>query len=346
MAEIFDLTADSGDEQPRTRRTDAPIDLTKESDDEGPPAKRARQAPASDGPIKIVAWNASGILPKTGKNRDKLARLVQRLGRVDAFVIAECTIKRGEEAAARALLPGYDCYITHVQETTPREHRGAGVAFYIRRDSVLARNGRLLPSAPWDRAGMVGQYSCDVGVIVGAYLPTPTTKDKALRKALDDEYPLLVKSHDHRLLCFCGDLNATFSKTLDVAPPDAWFGGMRYTISRTMLEKCIEDLHLVDVVRNKWPATAKYTAFQSRYDDKKQEWRHWRARPDHFLVPQGRASSVEDVVVPDGEQWVRHIPAPASQPKRYEGERYISMDKEGELCGSDHVPIVVTMRLS
>ena len=183
---------------------------------------------------------------------------------------------------------------------------------------------------------MVGQYSCDVGVIVGAYLPTPTKKDKALRAALDDEYPLLVKSHGHRLLCFCGDLNATFSKTLDVAPPDAWFGGTRYNVSRTTLENCIGDLHLVDVVRNKWPATAKYTAFQSRYDKDKDIWRFWRARPDHFLVPQGRASRVEDVVVPDGEQWVRHV----------SGEHYKSLDAEGELCGSDHVPIVVTMRLS
>jgi len=336
MAEIFDLTADSGDEQPQyARRTDAQkptIDLTKDSDGEQPPVKRARQAPAADGPIKIVAWNASGVLPQSGKNRDKLARLVQRIGRVDAICVTECTVKRGQEAAARNLLDGYDCYITHVQETTPREHRGAGVAFYIRRDSVLARNGRLIRSPAWDRWGMVGQYSCDVGVIVGAYLPTPTKKDKALRSALDDEYPLLVKSHGHRLLCFCGDLNATFSKTLDVAPPDAWFGGTRYNVSRTTLENCIGDLHLVDVVRNRWPATAKYTAFQSR-PDKKQ---YWRARSDHFLVPQGRASRVEDVVVPDGEQWVRHI----------DGERYISVDKEGTLCGSDHVPIIVTMRLS
>ena len=183
MAEIVDLTAiNSDDEQQPAAPT---IDLTKD-DDEQPPVKRARrEAEAADGPIKIVAWNTSGVSHKTGKNRDKLARLVQRHGRVDAIVIAECTIKRGEEAAARALLDGYDCYITHVQETTPREHRGAGVAFYIRRDSLLARNGRLLPSAPWDRAGMVGQYSCDVGVIVGAYLPTPTKKDKALRKALE-----------------------------------------------------------------------------------------------------------------------------------------------------------------
>ncbi len=333
MAQVVDLTAiDSDSEQQQAAPT---IDLTKDSDDEQPPVKRARrEAEAADGPIKIVAWNTSGVSHKTGKNRDKLARLVQRIGRVDAICVTECTVKRGEDDAARALLPGYDCYITHVQETTPREHRGAGVAFYIRRDSVLARNGRLLPSAPWDRAGMVGQYSCDVGVIVGAYLPTPTKKDAALREALDDEYPLLVKSHGHRLLCFCGDLNATFSKTLDVAPPDAWFGGARYTVSRTMLEKCIEDLHLVDVVRNKWPATAKYTAFQSR---KKEEiWRHWRARPDHFLVPQGRASRVEDVVVPDGEQWVRHV----------SGEHYKSLDAEGTLCGSDHVPIIVTMRLS
>ena len=334
MAEILDLTADSGDEQPpRTRPT---IDLTKDSDDEQPPAKRARrEAEAADGPVKIVAWNASSILPKTGKNRDKLARLVQRLGRVDAFVIAECTIKRGEEAAARALLDGYDCYITHVQETTPREHRGAGVAFYIRRDSVLARNGRLIRSPAWDRWGMIGQYSCDAGVIVGAYLPTPTQKkdDAALREALDDEYPLLVKSHGHRLLCFCGDLNATLSKTLDSTK---WFGGTRYTVARTTLENCISNLHLVDVVRNKWPATAKYTAFQSRKDKKKDTMVYWRARPDHFLVPQGRASRVEDVVVPDGEQWVRHVG----------GEHYKSLDAEGELCGSDHVPIVVTMRLS
>ena len=327
MAEVVDLTAiNSDDEQQRAAPT---IDLTKDNDEQ-PPVKRARrEAEARDGPIKIVAWNASGILPKSGKNRDKLARLVQRIGRVDAIVIAECTIKRGEEAAARALLDGYDCYITHVQETTPREHRGAGVAFYIRRDSVLARNGRLLPSAPWDRAGMVGQYSCDVGVIVGAYLPTPTKKDKALRKALDDEYPLLVKSHGHRLLCFCGDLNATLSRTLDSTK---WFHGDNYNVSRTILENCISNLHLVDVVRNKWPATAKYTAFQSR--PKKHQY--WRARPDHFLVPQGSASRVEDVVVPDGEQWVRHV----------SGEHYKSLDAEGELCGSDHVPIVVTMRLS
>ena len=343
MAEVVDLTAINSDDEPQ--RAAPTIDLTKDSDDEQqPPVKRARrEAEARDGPIKIVSWNASGILPKTGKNRDKLARLVQRIGRVDAIVVAECTVKRGEEAAARALVPGYDCYITHVQETTPREHRGAGVAFYIRRDSVLARNGRLLPSAPWDRAGMVGQYSCDVGVIVGAYLPTPTKKDAALREALDDEYPLLVKSHGHRLLCFCGDLNATLSRTLDSTK---WFHGDNYNVSRTILENCISNLHLVDVVRNKWPATAKYTAFQSRKDKKKDTMVYWQARPDHFLVPQGRASRVEDVVVPDGEQWVRHIPAPASQPKRYEGERYISMDKEGELCGSDHVPIVVTMRLS
>ena len=342
MAEIVDLTAiNSDDEQQPAAPT---IDLTKDSDDEPPPVKRARrEAEAADGPIKIVAWNTSGVSHKTGKNRDKLARLVQRIGRVDAICVTECTVKRGEDDAARALLPGYDCYITHVQETTPREHRGAGVAFYIRRDSVLARNGRLLPSAPWDRAGMVGQYSCDVGVIVGAYLPTPTTKDAALREALDDEYPLLVKSHGHRLLCFCGDLNATLSRTLDSTK---WFHGDNYNVSRTILENCISNLHLVDVVRNKWPATAKYTAFQSRKDKKKDTMVYWQARPDHFLVPQGRASRVEDVVVPDGEQWVRHIPAPASQPKRYEGERYISVDKEGELCGSDHVPIVVTMRLS
>ena len=330
MAEVVDLTAiNSGDDEPQ--RAAPTIDLTKDSDDE-PPVKRARrEAEARDGPIKIVAWNASGILPKSGKNRDKLARLVQRLGRVDAIVIAECTIKRGEEAAARALLDGYDCYITHVQETTPREHRGAGVAFYIRRDSVLARNGRLIRSPAWDRWGMIGQYSCDAGVIVGAYLPTPTQKkdDAALREALDDEYPLLVKSHGHRLLCFCGDLNATLSKTLDSTK---WFGGPRYTVSRTVLENCISNLHLVDVVRNKWPATAKYTAFQSR--PKKHQY--WRARPDHFFVPQGRASRVEDVVVPDGEQWVRHV----------SGEHYKSLDAEGELCGSDHVPIVVTMRLS
>ena len=329
MAEVVDLTAiNSDDEQQPAAPT---IDLTKDSDDE-PPVKRARRdETAADGPIKIVAWNASGILPKSGKNRDKLARLVQRLGRVDAIVVTECTVKRGEEAAARALLDGYDCYITHVQETTPREHRGAGVAFYIRRDSVLARNGRLIRSPAWDRWGMIGQYSCDAGVIVGAYLPTPTQKkdDAALREALDDEYPLLVKSHGHRLLCFCGDLNATLSKTLDSTK---WFGGPRYTVSRTVLENCISNLHLVDVVRNKWPATAKYTAFQSR--PKKHQY--WRARPDHFLVPQGRASRVEDVVVPDGEQWVRHV----------SGEHYKSLDAEGELCGSDHVPIVVTMRLS
>ena len=327
MAEIVDLTAiNSDDEQQPAAPT---IDLTKDSDDEQPVKRARREAEAADGPIKIVAWNTSGVSHKTGKNRDKLARLVQRIGRVDAICVTECTVKRGEDDAARALLPGYDCYITHVQETTPREHRGAGVAFYIRRDSVLARNGRLLPSAPWDRAGMVGQYSCDVGVIVGAYLPTPTKKDAALREALDDEYPLLVKSHGHRLLCFCGDLNATLSRTLDSTK---WFGGDNYNVSRTILENCISNLHLVDVVHNKWPATAKYTAFQSRPD----KHQYWRARPDHFLVPQGRASRVEDVVVPDGEQWVRHVG----------GEHYKSLDAEGELCGSDHVPIVVTMRLS
>ena len=200
MAEVVDLTAiNSDDEEPQ--RAAPTIDLTKDSDDEQPPVKRARrEAEAADGPIKIVAWNASGILPKSGKNRDKLARLVQRIGRVDAICVTECTVKRGdlrvaggrcsEEAAARALLSGYTCHgPTHVQ--AKGEHKGAGVLIYVRNDSPLARNGRLLPSPDWDRWGMVGQYVCDAGDIVWAYLPTPTRKkdDAALRAALDEEWP-------------------------------------------------------------------------------------------------------------------------------------------------------------
>ena len=339
MAEIFDLTADSGDEQPATRRTDAPIDLTKESDDEGPLAKRARQAPAAaDGPIKIVAWNASGILPKSGKNRDKLARLVQRLGRVDAICVTECTVKRGdlrvaggrcsEEAAARALLSGYTCHgPTHVQATG--EHKGAGVLIYVRNDSPLARNGRLLPSPDWDRWGMVGQYVCDAGDIVWAYLPTPTRKkdDAALRAALDEEWPRLVRSHRTKLLCFCGDLNATLDPHLD-ATPGKWFNGTAYRVSREVLQTFIRDNYLIDVVRNKWPSTVKHTYFPN-YENRP-------ARPDHFLVPMGRATLVEDVVIPDRDP--RFV-------DRSTGH-YKSQDKEGTLCGSDHVPIVVTMRLS
>ena len=337
MAEIFDLTADSGDEQPATRRTDAPIDLTKESDDKGPPAKRARQAPAAaDGPIKIVAWNASGILPKSGKNRDKLARLVQRIGRVDAICVTECTVKRGdlrvaggrcsEEAAARALLSGYTCHgPTHVQATG--EHKGAGVLIYVRNDSPLARNGRLLPSPDWDRWGMVGQYVCDAGNIVWAYLPTPTAANAGLRKALDEEWPRLVRSHRTKLLCFCGDLNATLDQRLD-ATPGKWFTGTAYRVSREVLQTFIRDNYLIDVVRNKWPSTVKHTYFPN-YENRP-------ARPDHFLVPMGRATLVEDVVIPDRDP--RFV-------DRSTGH-YKSQDAAGTLCGSDHVPIVVTMRLS
>ena len=335
MAEIFDLTADSGDEQPCTRRTDAPIDLTKESDHEQPPAKRARQAPApADGPVKIVAWNASGILPKSGKNRDKLARLVQRLGRVDAICVTECTVKRGdlrvaggrcsEEAAARALLSGYTCHgPTHVQATG--EHKGAGVLIYVRNDSPLARNGRLLPSPDWDRWGMVGQYVCDAGDIVWAYLPTPTAANAGLRRALDEEWPRLVRSHRTKLLCFCGDLNATLDQRLDATK---WFTGPAYRVSREVLQTFIRDNYLIDVVRNKWPSTVKHTYFPN-YENRP-------ARPDHFLVPMGRATLVEDVFIPDSDP--RFV-------DRSTGH-YKSQDKEGTLCGSDHVPIVVTMRLS
>ena len=245
----------------------------------------------------------------------------------------------GEDDAARALLPGYDCYITHVQETTPREHRGAGVAFYIRRDSVLARNGRLLPSAPWDRAGMVGQYSCDVGVIVGAYLPTPTKKDAALREALDDEYPLLVKSHGHRLLCFCGDLNATLSRTLDSTK---WFHGDNYNVRA----HDPRELHQQPAPRRRRAQqVARHGQVHGVPVAQGQEEGYdgyWQARPDHFLVPQGRASRVEDVVVPDGEQWVRHIPAPASQ--RYEEQLHLNGQGGRAPAARTYVPIVVTMR--
>lgn len=350
MAEVVDLTALSSDddEQPArsTQRTDAPkrtIDLTFSSDEEGPPTQRARRetaarppvAPGANGPLVIVSWNAYSILPNSGNNRDKAMRFLQRLGkRPDAIVVTECTVQRKNERAARSAFgDDYTCFFTHVQDR-PKEHKGAGVAFYVRRDSVLASNGRLLPSAPWDRWGMIGQYSCSLGVIVGAYLPTPTTKDAELREALDDEWPLLLKSHRHRLICFCGDLNATVSRTLDAT---TWFSGTRYDASRRMLENAVRDLRLIDVVRNKWPATARYTAFQSR-PDKNQ---YWRARPDHFLVPQGRSSLVELVVVPYGEPWVRRLPATERCP-----ERFISIDKEGTLCGSDHVPIIVTMRLA
>ena len=42
---------------------------------------------------------------------------------------------------------------------------------------------------------MVGQYVCDAGDIVWAYLPTPTRKndDAALRAALDEEW------HEHSI---------------------------------------------------------------------------------------------------------------------------------------------------
>ena len=115
MAEVVDLTAiNSDDEQQPAAPT---IDLTKDSDDdEQPPVKRARrEAEARDGLVKIVAWNASGILPKTGKNRDKLARLVQRLGRRRD---RGCTVKRGEEAAAARCCP-VRCYITRPGNDAP-----------------------------------------------------------------------------------------------------------------------------------------------------------------------------------------------------------------------------------
>ena len=184
MAEVVDLTAINSDDEPQ--RAAPTIDLTKDSDDEQPPVKRARrEAEARDGPIKIVSWNASGILPKTGKNRDKLARLVQRIGRVDAISLsAECTVAAGRggrraRAAARLRLlhharPGNDA-----AGAQGRRRR----VLYSPRQRARAQRATAAVGHQWDRWGMVGQYSCDVGVIVGAYLPTPTRKKDKRRCA-------------------------------------------------------------------------------------------------------------------------------------------------------------------
>ena len=71
----------------------------------------SRQSSARDAKLKrqtgrsrSSSWNASGVLPKTGKNRDKLARLVQRIGRVDAICYrgVHCEAGRGGRRARAA----------------------------------------------------------------------------------------------------------------------------------------------------------------------------------------------------------------------------------------------------
>jgi exonuclease III len=285
---------------------------------DGPAAKQAEAS------LVVGTWNAQSLLPAT-ENKDKLPRLLPRLPlQPDLLFIQETQLvsaaAQRKLPAARALLPGYTFHPVPVSESVASENAAKGTGVYVRDGSPLADGGVLdvnLAADPW---GALAVWRCDCGVIIGGRLPVPRKVDVATRRRLEDHLEALLRAHGARVLAVVGDLNVTPDLQLDATQP---WAGAAYVASRARLDTLRDTFGLCDVWRATHPTERRWTSYQER------EGRAWQARCDLVLVPEAHTAHAEVTIV-DGLGFVNA-----------EGTK--SSGKE--LAGSDHVPVLLAMRL-
>lgn len=286
--------------------------------DDGPAAKQAEAS------LVVGTWNAQSLLPST-ENRDKLKRLLPRLPLLlDLLFVQETQLVSSSAQrklpAARALLPGYTFHPVPVANSVASENAAKGTGVYVRDDSALAAGGALdvdLAADPW---GALSVWRCPRGVIIGGRLPVPTGANVATRRRLEDRLEALLQKHGAQILAVVGDLNVTPDLQLDATQP---WTGREYAASRDRLHALQQAFLLRDVWRAAHPTERRWTTYQER------ESRSWQARCDLVLVPEAHAAHAEVTIV-DGPGFVN-------------AERTKSSGKE--LAGSDHVPVLLAMRL-
>ena len=274
--------------------------------------------------IVVGSWNAQSVLPATDNN-DKLPRLLPRLPlQPDLLFVQETQLvsaaAQKKLPAARLLLPGYTFYPVPVAHSVASENAAKGTAVYVRDGSLLADGGALQIDEAADPWGALTVWRCNLGVVIGGRLPVPTQKNVAARLRLEDRLEVLLATHRTQLLAVVGDLNDTPDLQLDAT--QAWTGAA-YKASRDSLNALQQAFGLRDVWRDAHPTERRWTTYQER------EGRSWQARCDIALVTAAHAAHAEVIIV-DGPGFVN-------------AERTKSSGKE--LAGSDHVPVLLAMRL-
>jgi exonuclease III len=276
------------------------------------------------GTVVICTWNVQSLLPAS-ENKDKLPRLLPRLPHSPDLLFVQETQLVSAAAqkklpAARVLLPGFTFHTVPVAADAASENAAKGTGVYVRNASPLAAGGALevdLAADPW---GAIAVWRCDRGVIIGGRLPVPRAVDVATRRRLEDHLESLLQAHGARVLAVVGDLNTTPDLALDATVP--WTGAA-YAASRARLAGLMRSFRLCDVWRKAHPTERRWTTYQER------EGRAWQARCDLVLVPEAHATHAEATIV-DGPGFVN------SEGTKSSGK---------ELAGSDHVPVLLAMRL-
>ena len=147
--------------------------------------------------LRVVSWNAASVLPESHSSpyMGKLRKTVELLPWVPDVILLQETrhikkdragvinreqTERKVQSIAPLLGDAYEFHAARVfgQSTQDATHC-LGTGLFIRKESVLYGRGRFWQPR-WDEGadGHVCGWEVPEGLIVGAYLPTPTAKSR------------------------------------------------------------------------------------------------------------------------------------------------------------------------
>ena len=293
--------------------------------------------------LRVVSWNAASVLPESpSQYTAKLSDTVKLLPWVPDLILLQETrhIKKDRagvvnreqtdrkiQAIAPLLGDEYEFHAGVAQSTQDATHCH-GTGLFIRKESVLyGRGGFWQP--PWDEDGHVCGWQAPEGLIVGAYMPTPTAKSRSggpAQSAVRAKYDVNLRNElverQADVLCVLGDFNVTLQAERD-CPGPLW-SGCAYVQTRARFREMLTATSLVDAFRARRPTERRYTSFQQRASGRQGLF---QARVDLCLLPQRRmADELVDVDILDEDgKFTIHAYTRASR--------------------SDHVPLVAVLRL-
>ena len=296
--------------------------------------------------LRVVSWNAASVLPEshgskyTNKLRDKVKLLpwvpdlillqeTWHIKKNRAGVVNREQTDRKIQAIAPLLGEAYEFHAARVAQSTQDATHCHGTGLFIRKESVLYGRGRFW-QPPWDEDedGHVCGWEAPEGLIVGAYMPTPTAKSRsggpaqsAVRAKYDANLRNELVERQADLLCVLGDFNVTLHGR--DCSGDLWTGPA-YTQTRDRFRDLLTVTSLVDAFRARRPTEERYTSFQQRTSG----WQGlFQARVDLCLLPQRRmADELVDVDILDEDG-------------KFTTNAYTKASR------SDHVPLVAVLRL-
>lgn len=294
--------------------------------------------------LRVVSWNAASVLPESHSSRytAKLHETVKLLPWVPDLILLQETwhIKKNRagvvnreqtdrkiQSIAPLLGDEYEFHAARVAQPTQDATHCHGTGLFIRKESVLyGRGGFWQP--PWDEDGHVCGWEAPEGLIVGAYMPTPTAKSRsggpaqsAVREAYDANLRNELVERQADLLCVLGDFNVTLH---ECDGSGSLWTGPAYTQTRDRFHDLLTATSLVDAFRARRPTeTRRYTSFQQRTSG----WQGlFQARVDLCLLPQRRMADLVDVDILDEDGT-------------------FTKDACTRALRSDHVPLVAVLRL-